>query len=82
MYIIYMCDWTGQVISSFYLSLHSGASVHNGEYEEEVEDAKELTVEQAQENDAVMNKMKSLRAKMENLTLVKKVRYNSKQDGS
>ncbi|PIK61883.1 putative AN1-type zinc finger protein 4-like [Apostichopus japonicus] len=50
----------------------SGASVHNGEYEEEVEDAKELTVEQAQENDAVMNKMKSLRAKMENLTLVKK----------
>lgn len=51
--------------------------MHNGEYEEEVEDAKELTVEQAQENDAVMNKMKSLRAKMENLTLVKKVRYNS-----
>ncbi|PIK36226.1 putative AN1-type zinc finger protein 4 [Apostichopus japonicus] len=52
---------------------HRGASVHNGEYEEEVEDAKELTVEQAQENDAVMNKMKSLRAKMENLTLQSKI---------
>lgn len=52
----------------------SGASVHNGECEEEVETGKELTVEQEVENDATMNKMKLLRAKMENLSLVKKTK--------
>ena len=49
----------------------SGASVYNATEEEDEE--QNLSQAQSQENDVTMNKMKLLRAKMESLSITKKV---------
>ena len=63
----------------FFFSLsflsHSGASVYNVGEEEEEEKKAPPTEDQSEENDLTMGKMKLLRAKMENLSVGKKVNY-------
>ena len=60
-----------QLHKYFFFYLISGASVYNVAEEEEEEQIP--SQEQCQENDVTMNKMKLLRAKMESLSITKKV---------